>query len=335
MKALVTGATGFIGANVVRELLDHGHAVRALARAESPRTNLEGLEIETAVGDLRDRPSLRAALDGCDALFHVAASYSFWTPDPSLVYEANVQGTENVLRAARDAGIDKIVVTSSESTIGIHGQELGTERSTATVESLAGHYKKSKLLAEELALRMCADGLPLVIVNPTMPLGPWDLKPTPTGQVIVDFLNGRMPGYVDTRLNVVDVRDVARGHLLALEKGRPGERYILGHRNVTFRELLGMLEAVTGRRASNLRIPIGVAMAAALFDDGIRGRILRRPPRIPLAAVRTARKSRHFDCSKAIQELGLPQTPVETAICDAASWFERHGYVTRSPKRRR
>jgi len=329
MKALVTGATGFIGGNLVRELLKGGFQVRAVARKDSDRRNIDGLDVEIAVGDLCDRPSLDRALEGCDVLFHVAAAYTFWTPNPSAVYETNVGGTENILAAAGDAGIKKVVYTSTESTIGIEGHSLGTEEATATLDSLSGHYKKSKLLAERVALRMCAEGLPLIVVNPTMPVGPWDTKPTPSGQVVVDFLNGRMPAYVNTGLNVVGVGDVAKGHILALEKGRIGERYILGNKNLTLRDILGVLGEITGIKAPNVRIPIWLALGAAYVDESVRGKILKRPPRIPISAVRTARKFRHFDCSKAIHELGLPQTPIEEALSRAVSWFRQNGYVRR------
>ncbi len=327
MKALVTGATGFIGGNLVRELLKQGFQVRALAREGSDRRNTSGLNIDVVVGDLRDKTSLDRAVEGCDVLFHVAAAYTFWTPDPTIIYETNVQGTENILTAARNAGIRKVVYTSTESTIGIEGHNLGSEETEATLGSLSGHYKKSKLLAERLALRICDQGLPLTVVNPTMPVGPWDTKPTPTGKVVVDFLNGRMPAYVNTGLNVADVGDVVKGHILALEKGRIGERYILGNRNLTFRDLLGILETITGVRAPKVRIPIWGALGAAYADEFTCGKILKRPPRIPIAAVKTARKFRHFDCSKAIRQLGLPQTPIEESLRKAVLWFRQNGYV--------
>ena len=328
MKALVTGATGFIGGNLVRELLKQRFCVRALVRRSSRTTNIEGLPIETAYGDLRDKASLDRAVAGCDAVFHVAASYSFWTPDPSVVYDTNVVGTENVMMAAAHAGVSKVVYTSTESTIGKQSHCLGTELDTASLASLYGHYKKSKLIAEQLVLETCRQGLPVTVVNPTMPVGCWDCKPTPSGQVIVDFLNRRMPAYVNTGLNLVDVEDVARGHILALEKGRIGERYILGNRNLTLRELLGLLEAITGLRAPNMRIPIWLAQGASYIDETLRGRLLHRPPRIPISAVRTARKFRHFDCSKAINELGLTQTPIEDALDHAVAWFREHGYAS-------
>jgi dihydroflavonol-4-reductase len=327
MKALVTGATGFIGGNLVRELLKQGYQVRALVRKGSSQRNIGSLDVDVVLGDLRDRDSLEKALEGCDVLFHVAAAYTFWCPDPKVVYETNVKGTENILAAARDKRIKKVIYTSTESTIGIADGCLGTEAMEASLDCLPGHYKKSKYLAEKLALKMCQQGLPLVVVNPTMPVGSWDIKPTPTGQVIVDFLNCKMPACVNTGLNVVDVNDVARGHILALEKGRLGERYILGNRNLTLREILAILERITGIKAPRFDIPIWLALGAAHVDELVSGKVFRRRPRIPLEAVRAACKFRHFDCSKAVHELGFPQTPVEEAFDKAVKWFRQNGYV--------
>jgi len=328
MKALVTGATGFIGGNLVRELVNQGYQVKTLVRKESDRRNIEGLNVEIALGDLRDKASLASALEGCDVLFHVAACYTFWTPDPKAVYEANVGGTENMLAAALAKGIEKVVYTSTESTIGIaKNGSLGTEELEVNPGHLAGHYKKSKYMAEKLALKMYDEGLPLVVVNPTTPVGPLDLKPTPTGQFIVDFLNGKMPAYVNTGLNLVDVQDVAKGHVLALERGQIRERYILGNRNLTFKEILNILERITGIKAPKFKIPIWIALGAGYADELVSGKILGRRPRIPVAGVKTARKFRHFDCSKAIDELGLPQTPVEEALEKAVKWFRQNGYA--------
>ncbi len=327
MRALVTGATGFIGGNLVRELLKQGFRVKALAREDSNRRNIEGLDIEVACGDLRDRDSLYRALDGCAVLFHVAAAYTFWSPHPAAIYETNVKGTENLLLAARDRGVEKIVYTSTEATIGSCDGRPGSEEMETSLDCLPGHYKKSKYLAEKLALEMCREGLPLVVVNPTMPVGPWDVKPTPTGQVVLDFLGGRMPACVNTGLNVVDVEDVARGHILALEKGRTGERYILGNENLTLRDIFVILERITGVRAPCLDIPLWLARGAAYVDEFVSGRVLRRPPRIPLEAVRAAGKFRHFDCSRAVRELGFSRTPVEQSFDKAVRWFRENGYV--------
>ena len=327
MKALVTGATGFIGGNLVRELLKQSYEVRALVRKGSNQGNIEGLDVDVVLGDLRDRDSLEKAVEECDVLFHVAAAYTFWSPDPKVVYETNVKGTENILAAARGKGIKKAVYTSTESTIGIPDGSLGTEAMETSLDCLSGHYKKSKYLAEKLALKMCHEGLPVVVVNPTMPVGPWDVKPTPTGRVIVDFLNGRVPACVNTGLNVVDVEDVARGHILALEKGHPGERYILGNKNLTLREIFTILQQITGIRSPRFDIPIWLALGAAHIDEFVSGKVFRHPPRIPLEAVRAACKFRHFDCSKAVSELGFLQTPVEEAFDKAARWFRQNGYV--------
>lgn len=329
MKALVSGATGFIGGNLVGELLKQSYQVRALVRKGSNHQNIQGLDIEIALGDLRDRESLMRALDGCDVLFHMAASYTFWTPDSRVMYETNVKGTENILTAALAQGIKKVVYTSTESTIGIpENNRLGTEEMEVKPGDLPGHYKKSKYLAERLALKMCHEGLPLVVVNPTVPVGPLDIKPTPTGRFIVDFLNHRMPAYVGTGLNVVDVIDVAKGHILALEKGRIGERYILGNQNITFREMMEILARITGINAPRLKIPIWLALGAAYTDELVAGSILRKHPRIPVAGVKAARRCRHFDCSKAIVELGFPQTAIEEALQKAVRWFRQNGYTS-------
>ncbi len=329
MKALVTGGTGFIGSNLVKELLSQGYQVRTLVRPDSNRKNLDGLGVEVATGDLRDGASLEKALEGCDFLFHVAAAYSFWTPNPEEVYETNVGGTDRLLTAARTRGIQKVVYTSTESTVGIpRNGRLGTEERVSSSSHLSGHYKKSKLEAEKVALRIYGEGLPLVVVNPTTPVGPGDVKPTPTGQIIVGFLNRRMPAYVNTGLNLVDVRDVARGHILALERGRPGERYLLGNRNVTLKGIMQILEEITQLPAPRVRIPLWFALIAAHVDELVARKVTGKPPRIPVAAVKTARNFRHFDCSKAVKELGLPQTPVEEALENAVRWFKGNGYAS-------
>ena len=328
MRALVTGATGFIGGNLAVELLNDGFQVRALAREGSNRRNLQGLDVEVALGDLRDVSSLEKALDGCDVLFHVAANYALWTPDPMLTYDTNVKGTENILAAAVAKGVERVVYTSTESTIGISRQTgLGTEDLEMELGQLGGHYKRSKLLAERIALGFCRKGLPVVVVHPTVPVGPRDVKPTPTGQIIVDFLNGRMPAYVNTGLNVVAVEDVARGHILALRKGKPGERYILGNRNLTLRETFEILGGISGITPPGFRIPLWLAMSVALVDELVVARITGKPPRVPIAGVQAARKFRHFDCSKAIKQLGLPQTPVEIALDRSVRWFRENGYA--------
>jgi dihydroflavonol-4-reductase len=329
MKALVTGATGFIGGNLIRELVKQGFMVKALVRKESSWRNLEGLKVEVAPGDLRDRVSLDRALEGCDLLFHVAAEYTFWCPEPGTIYETNVQGTRNILDAAMHKGIKRVVYTSTESTVGIDQRGcLGNEAMEVDAGCLAGDYKKSKYLAEKVALEMCRQGLPIVVVNPTMPVGPLDCKPTPSGQLILDFLNRRLPAYVDTGLNVVDVEDVARGHILAVERGRIGERYILGNRNLTLKEILAILEQLTHIKAPRLRLPLWMTLGMAHVDEFLSPRVMGKPPRIPVAAVKTACYVRHFDCSKAIRELGFPQTTVEQAFEKAVRWFRENGYAS-------
>lgn len=331
MKVLVTGATGFIGANLVRELLKQDYQVKALVRQHSNHKNIEGLNVDKVPGDLRDRMSLDSALADCEALFHVAASYTFWARHPQEIYQSNVGGTENILTAALAKGIKKVVYTSTESTVGIaKGSYLGTEKMDINPTALAGDYKKSKLQAERIALKMHSYGLPVVIVNPTMPVGPFDIKPTPSGKLIVDFLNRKMPAYVNTGLNIIDVNDVAKGHILALEKGIPGERYLLGNKNLTLQDIFSVLEGISGITAPKVRIPIWFALFIAYIDEFISGNIFRKAPKVPLAGVKASRKFRHFDCSKAINELGLPQTPVEEAFTKAMEWYKDNGYINKN-----
>jgi dihydroflavonol-4-reductase len=324
VKVLVTGGTGFIGGNLVRALLEQGYTVRALVRPGSDRRNLEGLDVETVTGDLTDAASLGPAAAGCEGLFHVAASYTFWTPDPKRVYDANVTGTENILNAAARAGVSKIVYTSSESTLDLRG---GEPCLNADPDSLPGHYKRSKTLAEGKVLEMAAHGLPVVVVNPTTPIGEHDVRPTPTGKIIIDYLNGKMPAYVNTGLNVVDVRDVAAGHILALEKGKVGERYVLGNRNVTLRELFLIMEGLTGIKAPRFSIPLWTALAAGYVDEFFTGRLRGKEPRIAVDSVKAAHRIRFFDCAGAVDKLGLPQTPVEEAFRRAIAWFIENGYA--------
>lgn len=337
MKALVTGGTGFVGSHVVRQLVERGDHVRALVRRTSRVDNLETINCEPVYGDLQDVDSLRQAIKGCDALFHVAADYRLWARDPRELYRNNVEGTLNILRVAQEAGVSKIVYTSTVGALGIppHGAS-GTEETPVTLEDMVGHYKRSKFLAEEEVRRMHREeGLPVVLVHPSTPVGEGDIKPTPTGKIIVDFLNRRMPAYIQTGLNLVDVRDVARGHLLAAERGRPGERYILGNENITLQGILQLLAEITGLKAPRRQIPYSVAYAAALADDFLFGVLLRRPPHIPLEGVKMARKYMYFDASKAVRELGFPQSPIRDALARAVEWFETHGYVRRERNRAR
>jgi dihydroflavonol-4-reductase len=332
LKVFVTGATGFIGGNLVRALLSRGYAVRALVRSGSNRKNIDGLDVEVIPGDLRDSAlDLRFPMKGCEAVFHAAADYSFWTPDPQSVNDTNVGGTQRVLNAALHAGVSRVIYTSSESTVALDENGLGKEDLVIASRKLHGHYKLSKLQAETASLLMWQERhLPVVVVNPTMPIGCYDVKPTPTGQVIVDYLNRNMPAYVNSGMNVVDVEDVAAGHILALEKGRPGQRYLLGNRNVPFRDMLSLIEKASGIKAPRFNMPIWVAIGAAYADEIVNGKVLGRSPRIPLSAVRAASKYRYHDCSKAVQELGMPQSPVEAAFARAVMWFRENGYVHRN-----
>ncbi len=324
---LVTGGTGFVGAHVVRALLAQGRSVRCLVRAESRRDNLEGLPVEIVSGDLTDPASLSRALSGVHTLYHVAADYRLWTKDPEELYRSNVGGTENVLAAAAGAGVSKVVYTSSVAALGLKDDGSAGDEATPVVrERIIGHYKKSKFDAERVAQRWAARGLPLVIVNPSTPIGERDIKPTPTGQLIVDFLNGRLPAYVDTGLNLVDVRDVAAGHLAAAERGRVGERYILGHLNMTLKEILDALAGLTGLPAPRVRLPHWVPLGAAAVATGV-ARVTGRPPRVSLESVRMSTHRMFFDAGKAVRELGLPQTPVEEPLARAVAWFREKGYV--------
>jgi dihydroflavonol-4-reductase len=327
MKTLVTGATGFLGSHVARALGARGEDVRVLVRASSDVRALDGLNAERFEGDLRNPASLAGALEGVRSVFHVAADYRLWARNPREIYESNVTGTQNLLDAARHAGVEKFVYTSTVATIAVpreHG--LPDETTQSSVGEMIGHYKRSKFEAEQCALRAAEAGLPVVIVNPTTPVGPGDWKPTPTGKIIVDFLNGRMPGYVDTGLNFVPVEDCARGHLLAAERGRIGERYILGGRNLTLKQMLDLLSAASGQPAPRWKIPYAVAYAAGWVDSGI-SRILGREPQIPLEGVRMARHKMFVDASKAERELGFAPGPIEAALERAVEWYEQNGYV--------
>ncbi len=328
MKALVTGATGFIGAAVVRALVAAGTDVRVLARRDSDFSNLSQFKLDGAYGDIRDRDSLRRALAGCRHLYHIAAHYALWAKDPSIFYDVNVAGTRNVLEAARDAGIERIVYCSTIGAIGLPPNGgLGTEETPVSLSQMAGDYKRSKYLAEQEVLKLAREGLPVVIVNPSAPVGEGDVKPTPTGQVIVDFMKGRMLAYIETGMNLIDVDDVAAGHLLAMQKGRIGERYILGNKNLTLKEVLDILSQLTGVKAPRVKLPRGFVLPLAYINQAISDYITHSTPRIPLEGVKMAKYYMHYDCSKAIHELGLPQTPVEVALEKAVKWFRAHGYA--------
>ncbi len=327
LRALVTGSTGFIGANIVRELLAFGFDVNVLIRKNSNMFNIEGLPVKIIYGDLLDYDSIKEASKKCDALFHAAASYNFWCREPKKTYEINVQGTLNTINASLESGVSKIVYTSSESTLKIEQGRLGDESKLNSLEDVAGDYKKSKLLAEFEVEKLCKKGYPIVTVNPTAPIGPWDVKPTPTGRIVVDFLNKRMPAYVNTGMNVIDVKDLAVGHLLAYEKGVIGQRYVLGNRNVTLKEIFEIMGKISNIKPPTRSIPIGLAYFFSVFDEFISGKVLKKCPRVPKAAVKTARKFRYFDCRKAIDDLGLPQSPIEDAFYRSIKWFKEKNYV--------
>ena len=325
MKALVTGATGFVGAAVARALLAEGWGVRALVREGSDRSNLRTLSTELAVGDLTDRASLDRAVSGCEALFHVAADYRLGAPDPSQLYHANVDGTRNILAAAREARVGRVVYTSSVATIGIPADgSPGDERTPVALEAMIGHYKRSKFIAEQAALQMARDGLPLVIVNPSTPIGPGDVKPTPTGQLVLDAAAGRMPAYVDTGLNVVHVDDVAAGHLLALSRGRTGERYILGGRDMTLEQILVEIARIVGRKPPRIRLPYGAVLPFAYLAEGF-ARISGHSGRLTLEGVRMSRKRMFFSSAKAERDLGYSVRPPTEAFADAVRWFRESG----------
>jgi dihydroflavonol-4-reductase len=332
-KVLVTGATGFIGTNVTRLLSERGADVRVLVRPTSDCRNLTGLKIEQVEGDLRDPEAVRRSVRGCSRVFHLGADYRFWARDPRELYRSNVQGTIHVMEACLAAGVERVVYTSTVGTIGLAATPKPCDEATPMLGGqLTSHYKRSKLEAEQAVLSYASRGLPVVIVNPSAPIGPWDAKPTPTGQLIVDFVRGKLSAIVDTGLNIVHVRDVAEGHLLAAERGRVGERYILGHRNMTLAEIVAELAEITGRPAPRLRLPYAVAWTAGAVSTAVSTWITHRPPAIALEAVRMARRHMFFDPGKAVRELGLPQTPVRTAFQDAVAWFEENGLIPQSKR---
>ncbi len=337
MRCFVTGASGFIGANLVNELAAAGHEVKALVRKTSDLRGLAGAICERVEGDVNEAEKLRASMRGCDWCFHVAASYHLWLRDYRPMYAANVQGTRTVLEAAAAAGCSRIVYTSTVGCIGLptssmrDGRIIASDETAATSEAaMSNHYKRSKWQAEQVALHLAAQGLPVVIVNPSAPVGPRDVKPTPTGKVIVDFLNREMPAYLDTGLNWVHVRDVAQGHIKAAERGRVGERYILGSAtgNWTLKEALHVLEELTGLPAPKFQVPYWVALLAAYANESV-ARFSGKPPKAMLAGVRMAKYKMFFNPAKAIRELGLPQTPPRQALADAVEWFRSNGYVRR------
>ena len=328
MRAFVTGGTGFIGSHVVRSLLQSNYQVIALVRRNSNLDNLQGLAIDIVKGDLND-PNIWEQMGGCDYLFHVAAHYSLWQKDRDLLYFNNVEGTRNILAAAETAGIQRTVYTSSVAAIGVGKLgEIVDETHQSPVEKLVGDYKKSKFLAEQVAIEAAKKGQDIVIVNPSSPIGGFDIKPTPTGDIILRFLRRQMPAYVDTGLNFIDVRDVATGHLLALQKGKSGDRYILGNQNLTLKQLLEQLAQITNLRAPQTSIPAWIPLTVAWIDEKILAP-LGKTPSVPIDGVRMAQQPMYYDASKAIRELGLPQSPLNVALKDAVDWFMANGYVDR------
>jgi dihydroflavonol-4-reductase len=320
---LITGATGFVGWHVARKLLDRQHRVRALVRDPARISELDG--IEPVRGDLRDPGSLERAAAGCGVVFHVAADYRLWTRDPGEMFRSNVDGTRNLLAAAQQAGAERVVYTSTVGCIGMPKDKLGDEQTPVTLEEMTGAYKRSKFLAEQVAVEFAAGGFPVVIVNPTAPVGDHDFKPTPTGKILVDFVRGAMPAFLDTGLNVVDVRDVAEGHLAACEHGRSGERYILGAENLTLQQIFTKLAVIVGRKAPVLRVPYPLALAVG-FASTTWANVTGREPLAPLEGVRMARKKMWVRHDKAAQELGYSPGPANAALERAVTWFRANGY---------
>ena len=326
MRAFVTGGTGFIGSHVVRSLLQSEYQVTALVRPSSNLGNLQGLTVDIVKGDLNN-PNIWEQMRGCDYLFHVAAHYSLWQKDRELLYFDNIEGTRNILAAAQKAGIKRTVYTSSVAAIGVgKSGEIVDETYQSPVEKLVGDYKKSKFLAEQVAMEAAKKGQDIVIVNPSSPIGALDIKPTPTGDIILRFLRRQMPAYVDTGLNFIDVRDVAWGHLLALEKGKSGDRYILGNQNLSLKQLLEQLSQITNLPAPQISVPSWIPLTVAWIDEKILSP-LGKTPTVPIDGVRMAQQPMYYDASKAIRELGLPQSPLNIALKDAVDWFVSNGYV--------
>jgi len=331
MNALVTGATGFVGANVARSLVAEGYRVRVLARPTSSLKALDGCAVEVVRGDILEPACVAEAIRGCAQVFHVAADYRLWAKDPGEIYRNNVDGTRAVLEACTRAGTARVVYTSSVGTLGLpRDGSFGTETTPVHLDDMIGPYKRSKFLAERVADEYAARGLPVVIVNPSNPIGAWEVRPTPTGQMVLDYLLRRMVATLNTGLNLIHVGDVARGHLLASQRGRAGEKYILGCENHSLTEIFRMLERITGIRAPRVRVPHALIYCVAVVSEGM-ARATGRPPCVPLTGVRMARKHMYSSAEKAVRELGLPQTPVEKALRDAVEWFVGYGYAPPPP----
>lgn len=328
MKTFLTGATGFLGSHVARVLAAQGAELRLLVRPTSNLKNLEGLNAETATGDLRDPASLDNAMSGCDTVFHVAADYRLWARDPDEMYRSNVEGTRAILEAARKNGVRRVVYTSSVATMGFtRNGNPADEDSPVALANMIGHYKRSKFMAEQIALEAGRSGMHVVVVNPTTPVGEQDIKPTPTGRIILDFLKRKFPAYVDTGLNLVDVTECAGGHVAALERGKSGERYILGGEDLTLKQILDKLGAITGLSSPTVKLPYFFAFAAAAVDETITGRILHREPRATIDAVRMGRKKMFASSAKAERDLGWKLVPAENALRRAVEWFRNNHYV--------
>jgi dihydroflavonol-4-reductase len=331
MTVFLTGATGFLGSHVARALADQGADLRLLVRRTSNLKNLEGLNADTVTGDLRDPASLEKAISGCDTVFHVAADYRLWLRDPNEMYRSNVEGTRAILEAARKNGVKNIVYTSSVATIGftagLNGNQPADEDSPVSLADMIGHYKRSKFMAEQIALEAGRSGMRVVTVNPTTPIGERDIKPTPTGRIVVDFLKRKFPAYVETGLNLVDVRECARGHIAALEKGRSGERYILGGENLTLKQILDKLGEISGLPSPTVKLPYFVAYLAGAVDETVNGRILGREPRATIETVRMGKKKMFASSAKAERELGWRIISPDAALRRAVEWFKQNGYA--------
>jgi dihydroflavonol-4-reductase len=328
MQAFVTGATGFLGSHVARVLCEQGAKLRLLVRATSNLKNLQGLPAETTTGDLRDPGSLEKAMAGCDTVFHVAADYRLWVRDPQEMYRSNVEGTRALLHAARKNNVRRLVYTSSVATVGFKTNgSLADEDSPVSVRDMIGHYKRSKFMAEQVALEAGRSGMHVVTVNPTTPVGEGDVKPTPTGRIVLDFLKRKFPAYVETGLNLVDVRECARGHVAALERGQPGQRYILGGENLTLKQILDKLADITGLPSPKVKLPYIFAFATGVIDETITGRMLNKEPRATIDAVRMGKKMMFASSAKAERELGWNIVPVNDALRRAVEWFRANGYV--------
>jgi dihydroflavonol-4-reductase len=328
MPIFLTGATGFLGSHVARVLAEQGADLRLFVRRTSNLKNLEGLKAETAIGDLRDPASLEKAMSGCDTVFHVAADYRLWLRDPNEMYRSNVEGTRAILEAARKNGVKSVVYTSSVGTVGFTGNgQPADEDSAVSLADMIGHYKRSKFMAEQIALEAGRSGMRVVTVNPTTPIGEQDIKPTPTGRIVVDFLKKKFPAYVETGLNLVDVRECALGHVAALEKGKSGERYILGGENLTLKQILDKLGAITGLPSPKVKLPYFVAYVAGAVDETVSGRILGRAPRATVETVRMGKKKMWANSNKAERELGWKIVPADDALRRAVEWFRANGYA--------